>query len=324
MTLSRRDWLKSLGVGAASIGMFGVAYRPVAAQTNTIGGNDAVAYYRFRLGSFEAMVIHDSDLQQNVSLFGNPNTTPEEVLAFFQALNLTGDDGAIRSAAQILVVNTGSDLVVFDTGFGAGAQQGGRLVSTLAAVGIGVEDVTKVVITHFHPDHITGLSANGALTFPNAMVYFPQPEFDFMEAAPADSPAQGIIGAAREKIAPAQENNLFMLYADGDSIADGITAMAAHGHTAGHMAVMIESDGVRLMNIADATIQAYAGLQNPDWYVQFDAMPDMAVETRKRVLGISSDERVMMFGYHFPFPALGYAVRQAEGEDRWSWVPAAF
>jgi len=317
--VSRRNMLKGLGAGALGLAFFQQTALTSAQDDDMMMGLPVAAkYYGFNIGDYQAMVITDASASLPAPIMG-ANQDAADVTAFFESKKLVNADGNIPNIVDILVVSTGDDLILFDTGLGASDQ----LVATLGAVGISPADVTKVMISHFHPDHVGGLSNEGTLTFPNAEVFFSQPEWDFMESVGEDSPAAGTVNGAMAKLQPALDAGMVSYYGDGDSPVSGITAMAAHGHTPGHMAFMIENNGESLLNIVDSAINVYSGTQNPDWNVQFDAIPDMAVENRKRLFSMSSDDNVRIFGYHFPFPGIGFAVRQGE-DDSWLWTPTSY
>jgi glyoxylase-like metal-dependent hydrolase (beta-lactamase superfamily II) len=314
--VSRRTLLKGFGAGALALAGGGL---PALAQEATDA--QALAYYRFNLGTFDMAVISDATLGLPPTVFG-PNAEEGEVAAFIEQYKLANAEGNITGIVQILVARTGSDILIFDTGLGLGNPNGSRLIPTLAALGIQPGDVTKVAVSHLHGDHVNGLTGpDNAPLFPNAQVYFPQPEYDFMQGTAADSPAAGMVSGATAKLQYALDGGQIVFYNDDEEIAAGIRAMAAHGHTPGHMAFHIESEGQRLVNLVDAAVQSQVALRHPEWYVAFDSMPDMAVETRTALFTLSSDEGVRLFGYHFPFPGLGYAVREG---DAFVWVPSAF
>jgi glyoxylase-like metal-dependent hydrolase (beta-lactamase superfamily II) len=189
-------------------------------------------------------------------------------------------------------------------------------VGTLDALGIGTDAIDTVIISHWHGDHINGLSNEGMLTYPNAMVYFPQAESDFMESAPDD-----VVGGARAKLQPALDAEQVTFYNDGDEIVSGIQAIATPGHTPGHSSFLIESGGNQLIHFVDSVISAYVSFPHPDWHFGFDADPEQAVETRRTILERANSEQMQVMGYHFPFPGLGYAINDG---DAWRFVPAAF
>ena len=108
---------------------------------------------------------------------------------------------------------------------------------------------------------------------------------------------------------------------DGGSVASGITGMNAFGHTPGHMAYMLESEGQQLMLTADLANHYVWSLAYPDWEVKFDMDKAMAAEARRRVLGMLAADKTPFIGYHMPFPAMGFIEAKDSG---FRFVPASY
>ncbi|OYW49498.1 MAG: MBL fold metallo-hydrolase, partial [Rhodobacterales bacterium 12-65-15] len=108
---------------------------------------------------------------------------------------------------------------------------------------------------------------------------------------------------------------------DGGSPMSGITAMAAFGHTPGHMVYQVESEGQRLMITADTANHYVWSLQKPDWEVVFDSDKAGAAAARRAVFGQIAADRIPFIGYHMPFPGLGYVEAQ---DDGFRYVPVAY
>ena len=108
---------------------------------------------------------------------------------------------------------------------------------------------------------------------------------------------------------------------DGGSVAGGISAVLAAGHTPGHMGYMLESDGAQLMLIADLANHPVWSLAYPDWEVKFDMDKAMAAESRRNVLGMLAADKVPMIGYHMPWPATGYVETR---DDGFRYVPTSY
>jgi glyoxylase-like metal-dependent hydrolase (beta-lactamase superfamily II) len=104
---------------------------------------------------------------------------------------------------------------------------------------------------------------------------------------------------------------------DEGEVVPGISAIAAFGHTPGHMAYHIESAGSRLMLWADAANHYVLSVQQPDWHVRFDMDKEAAVATRRRLFDMANAERIPVTGYHMPFPAVGFVDTTADGGYRW-------
>jgi glyoxylase-like metal-dependent hydrolase (beta-lactamase superfamily II) len=204
-------------------------------------------------------------------------------------------------------VSTGSERILFDTGLNAGG-----LLQAMQDAGLTPEDVTHVVLTHMHPDHVGGLTDDaGEPTFPNAAYVAGQAEFDHW--APQNNET------FEAKVRPFAEG--MTLINPGDEVVPGIAAVEAYGHTPGHMAFQLDGGDARMMLTADTANHYVWSVQHPDWEVRFDADKAQAAETRRRLLGQIADERMAMLGYHMPFPAVGYLEREGDG---FRWVPHSY
>ena len=233
-------------------------------------------------------------------------------------MNASAEDFAAASAANFIpadktrfyftptVVKAGDDVVLFDTGLSAAGT-----LPALAAAGYAPEDITIVVITHMHGDHIGGLMNEVAPTYPNARYVAGQVEFD----AWASRENERFEGNVR----PLAENMTFL--ADGQDVASGITAMAAFGHTPGHMTYMLDSGGQQILLMADLTNHYVWSLAYPDWEVRFDQDKAGAAASRRKVLGMLAADQIPMIGYHMPFPGMGYVEAVNDG---FSYVPVSY
>lgn len=302
--LSRRQALltaAALPVAAATT----AATAPAAHAAADMMGAGFAPWNRFKLGEFEV-----------TALLSGSRTVPNPREIF--GLNASEEDFAAASAAAFIptdkaqffftptLVNTGSEVILFDTGVSAEG-----MTAALAAAGYSPDQVDVVVLTHMHGDHIGGLMTGDAPTFANARYVTGAIEHNHWSGT--DNELFG------KNVRPLAEKTTFL--DDGGAIAPGITAMAAFGHTPGHMAVMLESGGASLALIADATNHYVWSLQYPDWEVRFDADKAAAAATRRRLLGMLAADRVPFIGYHMPFPALGYVAADGDG---FRYVPASY
>lgn len=278
-------------------------------------------FNRFMLGGFEVTAILDGSRPGDGPhpIFGQD----QEASAVAELLeeNFLPADRFVNSFTPTLV-NTGSDLVLFDTGLGAGAREGGlgQLRSRMEASGYGPDDVTVVVITHMHGDHIGGLMEAGAPAFPNARYVTGRAEYDFWTAEERSSgPTEGNARAVQANVVPLAEAMTFI--EDGGEVVPGVTAMLAAGHTPGHMIFAIEFDGRRLVLTADTANHYVASLRRPEWHVRFDMDKDEAARSRIRVFDMLAADRVPFIGYHMPFPAAGYVEKLDVG---YRFVPVSY
>ena len=103
----------------------------------------------------------------------------------------------------------------------------------------------------------------------------------------------------------------------GDDVVPGIRAREAYGHTPGHLAFDIESDGKRMLFWGDCAHHQVASLARPDWHCSFDVDKEQGAKTRRRIYELAAAERIPVSGYHMPFPSIGYVERLDGGGYRW-------
>lgn len=220
------------------------------------------------------------------------------------------------------MVDTGDKLIAFDPGFGEKkrAPTTGWFNELLPEAGYTLEDVDIVVVTHCHPDHIGNLMAGGKPTFPNAEIVFGRTEFDYWvkgENIPDFRPPT--LEMFREVAEPMGERARFI--EPGDDVVSGVTAVDAFGHSAGHMAFHIESQGQELMIMSDTVAHYAVSLSHPDWHFSMDDNPEAAAVSRRRLLNQITDARMTAIGFHMPFPSVGYIDRHGDG---FVWLPASY
>ena len=320
--VSRRTLLGGLTAGslAASLGaMLRFAPPAVARQSTPTVAGPAPAH-RVSVGQIEVIVLDDGTFPGPGGLFAI--NAPEVELA--ETLEAAGfDPTALSLGIHPLLVETAGQRVLLDTGLGA-FEPGGTLMAALNAEGIAPEEIDVVLITHLHSDHFGGaIDADGALAFPNASYLINAVEREFWASEPtldelvvpdefkqvfrqAAVDALTALGSAPEQIAP------------GDEIAPGITVVDAKGHTPGHLAVEVSSDGEGLLHIVDAAHVPEIHLAHPDWFMVADNYPAWSVTIRKALFDRAAEENLLVATYHFPFPGLG---RVTKDEIGWIWTP---
>jgi glyoxylase-like metal-dependent hydrolase (beta-lactamase superfamily II) len=187
----------------------------------------------------------------------------------------------------------------------------------LPSAGYQPEQIDFVAFTHCHPDHIGGLIEASQPAFPNARYVFGRLEFDYWKKGDNISDMRQPTRQLFTEVAlPFAEKATFI--EPGDDVVAGIRAVAAHGHSIGHLAYHVESDGKRLLIWGDVTSHAILSLQKPEWRVGPDDDKAMAIETRKRILDMVSTEQITAVGFHMPFPCVGFVDKTSDG---FRWVP---
>jgi glyoxylase-like metal-dependent hydrolase (beta-lactamase superfamily II) len=278
---------------------------------------------RFKLGGFEVTPIMDSKvIRPGLTPSFGGEAAAEAVKAVAKA-NRIDADRYLHPFTPILV-NTGKELVLFDTGNGSlaaeheqlkGRLPPGQLTARMADAGYRPEDVDVVVITHGHPDHIGGLTKAGQPVFANARYVFGAADYDFWKKGENVREARKFNRELYVKICPPlAEKSTFIK--PGDTVVSGITAVDSFGHSPGLLSFHIESEGKRLLNWADTAGHYVMSLQRPDLHLDVDDEKEKAAATRKRIFDMVASEGIATIGYHMPFPGVGY-VERAGNAYRW-------
>jgi glyoxylase-like metal-dependent hydrolase (beta-lactamase superfamily II) len=232
-----------------------------------------------------------------------------------------------------IVINTGSKLALVDMGLGeAGynASKGlnGQLLTNLAAAGIDRNAIDTIIISHYHGDHINGLlKADNSLAFPNAEILVPALEHKYWTDAGEESrsPTQRIADNfknVRRVMNPEVLKRLRTYEWDKDVIP-GVLAVGTPGHTPGHTSHIVSSGSAKVYVQADVTHAPFLFARHPGWHAFYDHEPVLAEATRRKVYDMLSAEKMMVQGFHYPFPSVAHVEKTASGyqEVPMPWSP---
>ncbi|WP_376087434.1 MBL fold metallo-hydrolase [Roseomonas sp. CCTCC AB2023176] len=283
--------------------------------------NQAPGFFRTRVGALTVTMIHDGS--RPIPLQGFVRNAPiEEVQRVLAESYLPTD--SFRIPFTLTCVETPRGIVLFDSGNGAQAPGSpvGLATANMRAAGIDPARINTVVISHFHGDHISGLTtADGAAVFPNAEIIVPEAEWRFWtdasnEARSPEGQRANFANTTR-RFAPYQGK--VRQVADGAEIVPGIRAVAAYGHTPGHTAWHVSDGADQMMYLADVTNRPELFARRPGFHAVFDFDANAAEATRRRTFDRVATDRIRVTGYHFPFPATGFVAKDGDG---YRFVPA--
>ena len=324
MPITRRTVLSAAPAAALGGPALAQAQTQAPAQTSS-AGRQAPGFYRYKVGDIEVTAIHDGFARRPIDGLVRNADLNDVKKALSDAFLPTE---ALPITFTTLALRTGGRLVLIDTGNGDnGPPTTGRWMANFKAAGFDPAQVNTVVISHFHGDHIGGLRLkDGTAVFPNAEVMTPAPEWAFwMDDARMAQAPEGLKGAfqnVRRVFGPMAKD--VKQYEAGQEVAPGVTAVAAHGHTPGHMAFAVSSGNGKLLVVSDITNHPALFARNPDWQAVFDMDGNQARETRRRMLDMAAAERTQVSFYHAPFPATGHIAKAGNGYEfvPVQWTPA--
>ncbi|KQT77894.1 MBL fold metallo-hydrolase [Methylobacterium sp. Leaf466] len=289
--------------------------------------SDTSGLYRFTLGAFTVTAILDAaamiDGPWPIVGEDRPRT---EVEALMRENRLPPD--RFKPGFTPILVDTGRERVLFDTGNGevgfVKRPAGGRLAERLRAAGHDPGGIDHVVLTHCHTDHIGGLMEAGRPAFPNATIAVGAAELDFwtkdarLGSAPEGNEHTSAL-VVRSHLVPQVAR--IRTIRPGEEVVPGIAAVAAPGHTPGHLAYHVESAGRRMLIWGDCAHHEVTSLARPDWHALFDMDKAMGAATRRDLYGMAAADEILVAGYHTAFPSLGYVVAMGTG---YRWIPVSY
>jgi len=299
MDMSRRTLL----TGGASLG-----------AAAALGLSPQRAHAQLSLGDIQLDVVSDGSLTLPSGFIFDP--MPKDALAPILQKYALSDD-FLTPPCNITLMRQDDRVILFDVGSGADfAPNSGVLLDSLDALGVAPEDVTDVVFTHAHPDHLWGLlDYFDDPLFTEASYMIGAVEWDYwMNPNTVDE-----IGEARASFAVGAQRRLAMiednitLFKDGDEILPGVAARASYGHTPGHMALEVRNGSEAVMILGDSIGNHHVAFEKPEWISGSDQDGEMAAQTRLSLLDQLHAEKTRIIGFHLPSNGIGYVDKIASG-----------
>jgi glyoxylase-like metal-dependent hydrolase (beta-lactamase superfamily II) len=300
--------LKMLAVPFAFAAIAGAAHAAAP-----MAKSQAPGFYRMALGEFEVTVLNDGtvDLPMQQLLHQKPEKTAK-------ALEKSFLKHPVETSVNAFLVNTGSKLVLIDTG--AGGLFGptlGNIVTSLKAAGYQPEQVDEIYITHLHGDHVGGLGPLDKPAFPNAVIRMDRRDADHflskVNLEKASAQAKGNFQGPINAVAAYANAGKLQPFDGNTELVPGVRATSSYGHTPGHTTYVVESKGQKLVLIGDLMHNAAVQFPDPSVTIQFDSDSKAALAQRKAAFAEAAKQGYWMGAAHLPFPGVGHLRSEGKG-----------
>jgi glyoxylase-like metal-dependent hydrolase (beta-lactamase superfamily II) len=306
LSTTRRELVLSTALAGLAFGLDKpLAFiAPAYAQKTS---DPATGFYKYKVGDAQCTALYDGIWEKPHDPAFIANASIDETKQALAAAGLTTEFVSIPFT--VLVVQTGGKTILCDSGTGGQVQPtAGKLMTNMKAAGIDAAKIDTVLISHFHPDHIFGLMAKetNAPVYPNAEIIVAETEYKWWtDPAVIDKLPEARKGLGRriQAVFPTWKN--IRQIAGEKEVAPGIRFVNAPGHTPGHTAFHLSSGNAQLMISNDTAYVPALVAAHPGWHGSYDQDGPLAEATRRKLLDRIVADKLMVCGYHFPWPAVG-------------------
>ena len=297
----KSDRRRFLQASAGSVALAALPLRLKGASANTV-----------TLGNASLTVVSDGNLVLPGNFVAPPDIPADQFEALVKEHGLNAR--SYEPACNLSLWQSDDRLVLFDVGSGPNFMpSAGKVLESLEAIDIDPSDITDVVFTHAHPDHLWGLIDDfDEFAFPEARYHMCEVEWDYW----ADPDTINKLPESRQVFAVGAQSRMayleesIQLFKYGQEILPGIEAVDTSGHTPGHTSFALHSGSDSMMVLGDAITHPVISFQKYDWPTGSDQDPVMGQETRKKLLDRMAQDQMQILGFHLPYPGIGYARRK--------------
>lgn len=312
--ISRRGFVISAAAAGAAFGLNGPLEFIGSAFAQSNPALLEKGFVKFKVGDVEVTQIYDGIWNRELQDGFVKNASLADVQGALKAAGLA--ENIVPIPFTVTAVTIGGKTTLIDSGTGAPGQvqptAGLAAAKNLAAAGIDAGKVESIVMSHFHPDHISGLMAKDSADqmFPNATIHVPAPELAWWTGSSVPQAGQGLANRIKATLGTWKNVKAF----DGEpEVVPGIRAVSTPGHTPGHTSFHVGSGSQQLIIQGDLTNIPALFVRNPGWHAVFDTDAPLAEATRRRMFDRAIADKATITGYHYGLPGAGTIAKDGNG-----------
>lgn len=281
-----------------------------------------VGTYMFSIGKVQITALSDGTVPQDLHalLHGTTNENTDALLSKSYLAN------PVEVSLNAYLLRIDGRTVLVDTGAGQlfGPGYGGKLLASLSAAGVSAGQVTDILLTHLHDDHMGGLIHENQIVFPNATVHVAKPDLDFfLNRSNAEKAHYDMkyFDEAIKSVKPYVDAGKVQTFQGTSEIMPGVVATVHPGHTPGSAFYTVQSEGQRIVFVGDIVHVAAVQFPQPGITIAYDVDQSSATRTREQVFGTVARDGTLIAVPHLPFPGLGHIRSLASGYE---WVSVEY
>ncbi len=300
MDLTRRRMMQGALAGAGGL---------------ALGGVPRWAHASLELGAMRIDTLSDGHLVLPPEFIFGP--MPQDALGpVLEARGIT-PGAPLTPECNVTLLRSGDNTILFDTGAGPSFQESaGQIGDALDALELAPEDVTHVVFTHAHPDHLWGILDDfDEPFFYEAQHMIGKAEWEYWtdpKTVDTIQPERTTMAVGAQRRLMAMEDAM-LFFDDGEEILPGVAAVSTPGHTPGHMSFEIRDGSESVMVIGDAIGNHHVAFARPDWHSGSDQDRDLGAATRVALMDRMAAEQMRLIGFHLPGGGMGRAEKAEDG-----------
>jgi glyoxylase-like metal-dependent hydrolase (beta-lactamase superfamily II) len=284
--------------------------------------NQGADHYEFSVGDIDVFALSDGSVPQDLHVLLK-GTTDQKTDHLLHKAFLTNP---VEASINAFFFRLPGKAVLVDTGAGDffGPGYGGKLIQSLAAIQVTPDQITDILLTHAHDDHMGGLVHEGHIVFPNATVHLGRADLDFfMDRSNAQKAhyATSYFDQAAVALKPDLDAGKINTFSGTTEVLPGVTATVHPGHTPGSAFYTLHSQGQSLVFIGDIVHVASVQGPDPDITITYDVTPTLAAKVRREAFTEFAQDRTLLAVPHLSFPGVGHIEAVNNG---FHWVPVDY